>query len=225
MAQEIINTGNTANDGTGDPLRTAFTKTNNNFSQLFAAGGVSGISNGTSNINILNSGAILMSPQGVANVITVTATGATVTGTLIGNSAISATGNITAGQFFIGNGSQLTGVVSTGAAVLLTGNTLSSNVLFSSLTSVGTLTSLSVSGNIQGGNLRTAGVISASGNVDAASFTAASQMVATGNISGGNLITGGQISATGNVSITGNVTANYFIGNGSQITFRIGFFF
>jgi hypothetical protein len=31
MAFDVINTGTTANDGTGDPLRTAFTKTNTNF--------------------------------------------------------------------------------------------------------------------------------------------------------------------------------------------------
>jgi len=36
MAQEIINIGAQANDGEGDPLRTAFTKVNNNFTQLFA---------------------------------------------------------------------------------------------------------------------------------------------------------------------------------------------
>ena len=35
MAQQIINTGNTANDGTGDPLRTAFTKVNNNFTEVY----------------------------------------------------------------------------------------------------------------------------------------------------------------------------------------------
>lgn len=33
--QEYINIGATANDGTGDPLRTAFEKINNNFSNLF----------------------------------------------------------------------------------------------------------------------------------------------------------------------------------------------
>ena len=38
MGQIIINTGNIANDGTGAPLRTAFTDTNYNFTQLFAAG-------------------------------------------------------------------------------------------------------------------------------------------------------------------------------------------
>jgi len=33
MAQEIINIGTTPNDGTGDPLRTAFTKVNENFTE------------------------------------------------------------------------------------------------------------------------------------------------------------------------------------------------
>lgn len=36
MAQEIINIGTSPNDQQGDPLRTAFTKVNNNFTQLFA---------------------------------------------------------------------------------------------------------------------------------------------------------------------------------------------
>lgn len=36
MAQELINVGNVANDGTGDPLRTAFEKINNNFSEIFS---------------------------------------------------------------------------------------------------------------------------------------------------------------------------------------------
>jgi filamentous hemagglutinin len=218
MAQEIINIGTVANDGAGDPLRTAFTKTNNNFSQLFAAGGVSGISNGTSNINILNSGAILMSPQGTANVITVTATGATVTGTLVGNATISSVGNVVAGQFFIGNGSQLTGVVSVAAAALLTGNTLSSNVLNSSLTAVGTLGTLSVAGNVRGGNLITTGAVVASGDVAGSDFNAGSNVNAAGNVTGGNVVVVSDISAGGKVSAVGNVTGNYFIGNGSQLS-------
>ena len=36
MTQQIINTGTTANDGSGDPLLTAFTKVNNNFTELYA---------------------------------------------------------------------------------------------------------------------------------------------------------------------------------------------
>jgi hypothetical protein len=36
MAQQTINIGTTANDGTGDPLRTAFDKVNDNFTELYA---------------------------------------------------------------------------------------------------------------------------------------------------------------------------------------------
>ena len=51
MAQQIIDVGNVANDGQGDPIRTAFQKTNSNFTELYNIGGISGIANGTSNIN------------------------------------------------------------------------------------------------------------------------------------------------------------------------------
>lgn len=36
MAQQVINIGAVANDGTGDPLRTAFTKCNQNFAEIYA---------------------------------------------------------------------------------------------------------------------------------------------------------------------------------------------
>jgi hypothetical protein len=36
MTQEIIDTGDLPNDGSGDPLRAAFEKINNNFSNLFS---------------------------------------------------------------------------------------------------------------------------------------------------------------------------------------------
>jgi len=35
MAKQTINIGSSANDGTGDPLRTAFTKINENFTELY----------------------------------------------------------------------------------------------------------------------------------------------------------------------------------------------
>jgi hypothetical protein len=41
MAKQTINIGTTANDGTGDPIRSAFDKSNDNFTELYAgAGGV-----------------------------------------------------------------------------------------------------------------------------------------------------------------------------------------
>lgn len=48
-SQEIINIGALPNDGTGDPLRTAFAKINNNFTTLFSTGTGSGISTTTGN--------------------------------------------------------------------------------------------------------------------------------------------------------------------------------
>lgn len=38
MAQQLINIGTSANDGTGDSLRAAFDKANDNFNELYAAG-------------------------------------------------------------------------------------------------------------------------------------------------------------------------------------------
>jgi hypothetical protein len=76
------------------------------------------------------------------------------------------------------------------------------------INSVGTLTSLSVSGNVDAGNLRTAGQISS-----------------TGNLSVGNILTSGVISALGTVTggtviSSGNITGNAIIGSivGSNIT-------
>ena len=65
-------------------------------------------------------------------------------------------------------------------------------------------TSLSVTGNATAANLNAVG-LSLSGNV-------VSTLNVTGNIAGGNITTPGLISATGNVS------GNYFLGNGSQLT-------
>lgn len=37
MAQQTINIGTAPNDGTGDPIRTAFDKANQNFTELYGA--------------------------------------------------------------------------------------------------------------------------------------------------------------------------------------------
>ena len=51
--QEIINIGATPNDQQGDPLRTAFTKVNNNFTQLFQASSVINTVYGSGGANIV----------------------------------------------------------------------------------------------------------------------------------------------------------------------------
>jgi hypothetical protein len=105
-------------------------------------------------------------------------------------SFVTATGNVTSANVFA---TRLSGTLSTAAQP--------------NVTLLGTLTSLSVSGNIQGGtNIGAIGFVSAAGNVVGGNVTALA------NVSSGNILT------TGTVSATGNVTGNYFIGNGSQLT-------
>lgn len=104
------------------------------------------------------------------------------------------------------------------------------------ITSVGTLVSVSVTGNITSGNVRTAGLISSTGTVTGSSLLG-SVISVTGNITAGNTAiaaasTAGSYSATGNitgsshlglvVSVTGNITAGNIFNNGlSSVTGNI----
>jgi hypothetical protein len=83
MSQQIINVGTAPDDGAGDPLRTAFIKTNLNFTELYATAGITGIANGSSNISIpMANGNINLSAGGTANILIIRSAGANVTGTL-----------------------------------------------------------------------------------------------------------------------------------------------
>jgi hypothetical protein len=143
---------------------------------------------------------------------TASATGTVTGGNLATGGTVSATGNIT-GSYFFGNGSQLTGVIAESAnAEALTGTFLASNVIGSSLTSVGDLTSLSVVGTTQSGNLQTAGLVSATGTVTGGNLATGGTASAGGNVTGANILTGGIVSATGNIT-GGNVNAPQVYGS------------
>ena len=112
MAQQQINYGNVANDGTGDPLRSAFIKTDDNFDEIYAAGPVS------SNITITNNsitatntnGNITLATNGVGVINTnslIPSTSNTYTlgsstgyyrSAYIGTGGVTVLGNITAGN-------------------------------------------------------------------------------------------------------------------------------
>lgn len=84
-------------------------------------------------------------------------------------------------------------------------------------------TTLVVTGNATGGNINTAGLVSATGNVRGGNIVSVAALsgatvTATGNVDGGNLRTGGLVSATGNITSAANIAGTYFIGNGSQLT-------
>jgi hypothetical protein len=157
---------------------------------------------------------------------TISSTGTATVGNLATGGTVSAVGNITAnvGSFFIGNGSQLTGVVASSAnAETLTGAFLANNVVGSSLTSVGNLTLLSVVGTATVGNLATAGTVSATGTATAGNIATGGTVSATGNVTGGNIATAGTVSATsnitgGNLATGGTVSATSTITGGNVAT-------
>ena len=73
-----------------------------------------------------------------------------------------------------------------------------------------------ISGNVIGGNVLTAGYVSAAGNVTGANFNTVGNVsvqgavIANGNITGGNFSTTGNILGAGNFSVTGNAVASNF---------------
>ena len=154
---------------------------------------------------------------------------------------VTATGNVT-GNYFIGNGSQLTGiaasygnanVVANLAAlgsnpVSTTGNITAGNILgganVNATTHTGT--TVSVSGNITGGNIlgganvnattHTGTTASLSGNVTGGNILTGGLISSTGNITGGNILGGANVNATTHtgttVSVTGNITGGNVLG-------------
>jgi hypothetical protein len=142
---------------------------------------------------------------------------------------MSAAGNIT-GNYILGNGSQLTNVVATSATTAATVTTDAQP----NITSVGTLSSLSISGNITSGNILTGGLLSATGNITGGNIRTAGVMSSTGNLTSGNILTGGLLSATGNITggnlitsglltVAGNISAGgNIIGASSNVSLVAG---
>ena len=91
MAQQIINIGTSANDGTGDSLRSAFDKSNDNFNELYTAGaagsnldlsdndigviasdangGIRLVPNGTGTVSVQDDSLTIASPRTIASQI------------------------------------------------------------------------------------------------------------------------------------------------------------
>jgi hypothetical protein len=229
------------NDGAGNAAATAgLVFDNSSPNVLTVLGSYSATANITGNLVTANliSGTLTTAAQpnitSVGTLSSVSVTGNVVGGNLTTGGIISATGNVTGGNLSATNGitassvsvtgtitsASVIGGVITGASASVTGNVTATNLfgtvgtaIQNNITSVGTLSSLTVSANIQGGNLRTTGLVSASGNV-----------VAAGNVRGGNLTivtdiaVGGNVSATEfqgvSVSVVGNITGNAVLSAG-----------
>tara|TARA_R110000868_G_scaffold313_3_gene2584 strand:+ start:5346 stop:7151 length:1806 start_codon:yes stop_codon:yes gene_type:complete len=135
------------------------------------------------------------------------------------------------------NDGLITAPVSTGNLIIRTNVSGTTYTVATALGASGTFaianaatvgTTLSAVGNVTGGNLRTGGQVSATGNVIGANFIgnvippAGGAVSTSGNITGGNFITSGLIntSSTSNTSIStaGNIQGSYFYGNGSTLS-------
>jgi filamentous hemagglutinin len=137
MSQIIIDVGSAPDDGTGDPIRDAFIAVNNNFTQIFSAGPVTSnirIANNTITTTVIN-GNIVLAPSGIGvvqtnttvmpridNVYDLGTPTARFNTLYLGTGGFESVGNIT-GNYFIGNGSLLTDVISAPGPSIIFGNT------------------------------------------------------------------------------------------------------
>ena len=150
------------------------------FTQNYSANSISG---GTSNVVVNSNANVTISSAGAANVLTVSNTGVYVSG------VVSATGNIT-GNYFVGNGSALTGIATGVPSKIANGTsnvnipTANSNIAFSVANTANTLI-------VSPGELTIYGVFSNP-------KTIASNVVITDNI---NSLLIGPISVAGGVNI------------------------
>ena len=194
----ISNSGNIAVSGivsaTGNITGNYILGNGSQLSGIIAS--VANISSGTSNVTVVSSGGnVTVGVGGTGNVAVFATTGVYVTG------VVSATGNITGGNL---SGTNLTGTLATAAQT--------------NITSVGTLSSLSVTGNV------VANVVQANtfiGNITgnlAAPGADKEVLFNDGGVT--NAVSGMQFNKTGNVlSVTGNViSGGSFAGSGVGLT-------
>jgi len=120
MAQQTINIGATANDGTGDQLRTAFDKVNDNFVEIYTELGGTSLSNVKITGNTISTddtnGNLTLDPNGTGTIVLANATTAsstlTVTGATTVNGGFAAAG--TSGTFITFSAADATPTVAGG---------------------------------------------------------------------------------------------------------------
>ena len=130
MARQVINVGATANDGTGDGLRTAYIKCNDNFNELYNTTLTpTTLPNGTSNVSVADSANVTISIAGSANVVNFAGSVTEFTGNITATGDISAansltvTQDVTIGDQIIVNGSFGSNILPDGNLSRTLGNT------------------------------------------------------------------------------------------------------
>ena len=200
-----------------------FTGDGGGLSNLSVAAG-SLIVSGSSNVKVELNSNVNITVAGVANIVTVTSTGSNVNGYL------TITGNVTSGNANLGNAATANYFIGNLYGPANTANTVTTNAQ-PNITSVGTLTSLDVSGNITSGNVYansgiikaqylqgdgsnltnlSAGIILVNGNSNVSIPTANGNinMSAVGNANV-VVITGTGVNVAGTITATGTITGNF----------------
>ena len=232
MARQEINVGATANDGTGDGLRTAYIKCNDNFQELYDTTITpTTLPNGTSNVSVADSANVTISIAGSANVVNFAGSvseftgNITATGDISAGNSLTVTQDITVGDQLIINGSFGSNVLPDTNNARTLGN---ATLRFASMNTVlvDATGNITTTANISGGNIITTGAHVTTGNVTGGNLITAGQVVATANVNGGNLVTAGKVTASGNLSAlnitstgSANITAGgFFVGDGGFLS-------
>jgi hypothetical protein len=166
---------------------------------------VTGQANSTWNIDVDGSNALrafYQNATGATNVL-ISASPTSNIVSFPSTTGISATGNVT-GAYFIGNGSQLTGITGGGTPSSIVNGTSNVVAAASGNVTVAVANTAAVATFATTGEYVT-GLISATGNITGnyiATTGSGGNISGTGNITGGNLITGGIVSVAGNIVAT-----------------------
>ena len=224
MSQQIIDTGAAANDGTGEPLRTAFNAVNNNFTEIYTSGPVGSnvvISGNTITVLGANNNLVLAG-NGIGNIQANSSIMPSIDGVYDVGAPSQRIDTVYA-QYFVGNGSQLTGITTAGTSlnwgtsnvkIVSSGGNVTVSVGGTSNIAVFSTGGANVQGNITSTGNITGGNVLGGANVNATTHTGTTVSV-TGTITGGNLAVG-----SGTISTSGNITGgNVTVGTG---TVRLG---
>jgi hypothetical protein len=232
MTQQIINIGAAPNDGEGDNLRTAFDKVNDNFSNVWAQGPVDSnvrIQGNTISTLQINQD-LALSPNGTGNI---RLNNNTIPGTnntwFLGSTTNRwrglYVGNIDANNLAINSGLTVPGDAYIGGNLTVVGNTIQIGNITTDTKTIQLANTATTDGAANG-----AGVTVGANDDIATLLYESGNNVWTTNI---GLQVGGPVTGTslavssatvyGNIAavngnFTGNVAANYFFGNGSQLT-------
>ena len=215
MTQQIIYVGAAPNDGDGDPIRTAFIKTNDNFSELYARVQVDAPST-----LIGKAGDEIGYYAPTADYFYYCF--ANYNGSSVIWAQITALGNISATK--IQNGTSVVQIIDPNGNANVNINGTSNVAVFAN-TGV-TVSRLSAIGNILtanyifGNGAFLSGLPATYSNANVADFLpvysgniAAAYASVSGNVVGGNILTLGNVSAQGTINASGNIVTNgYFVG-------------